>query len=347
MNNKIRFNNDYNHGAIPQILQALSETNETAFGGYGIDELCEKAKSEIKKHLDSPDAQIHFLIGGTQVNYTAIASILRPYQSVICADTGHINVHETGAVENTGHKIIPLKSCDGKITASQIEAEATNFEESPVQEHITQPKMVYISQPTEFGTIYSKSELIEISSACAKHDLYLFVDGARLGYALGSKENDVTLADLASLSDMFYIGGTKCGALFGEALVITNPELQPNFRSYIKQNGALLAKGWLLGLQFYTLFKDNLYFEATKKACDLALSIRDAFHNKNIKSYIESPTNQQFVLVTETQKSKLAENFIFEEEGKSDENHYIIRFCTSWSTKTEEVAKLLQEIEKL
>ncbi|MBQ0051795.1 MAG: aminotransferase class I/II-fold pyridoxal phosphate-dependent enzyme [Treponema sp.] len=343
----IRFNNDYNHGALPQILEALSSTNDTAFGGYGTDDLSESARKEIKKYLDFPEAQVHFLIGGTQVNYVAIASMLRPFQSVICAESGHINVHETGAVENTGHKIIGLPHVDGKISAAQIEKIAADFEESPVQEHITQPKMVYISQPTEYGTIYSKEELIEISSTCAAHDLYLFVDGARLGYALGSAENDVTLSDLANLTDMFYIGGTKCGALFGEALVITNKELQPNFRSYIKQNGAMLAKGWLLGIQFETMFKDGLYFKTAEQACKWALEIRDAFHKKGIKSYIESPTNQQFFAVTDEVKSKLAENFIFEDEGKTPEGLNIIRFCTSWSTKQEEVDELLKKVGDL
>lgn len=343
----IRFNNDYNHGAIPQILEALSKTNDEAYGGYGLDEWCKKAEQEILKYLDSPAAKVHFLIGGTQVNYIALTSALRPYQSILCADSGHINVHETGAVENTGHKIQALKSTNGKICAAQIDEAANLFESSPVQEHITQPKLVYISQPTEYGTIYSKSELKEISETCKKHDLTLYVDGARLGYALGSKENDVTLKDLAAYSDMFYIGGTKCGALFGEALVIVNPAFQKDFRSYIKQNGAMLAKGWLLGLQFYTLFKDGLYFGITKSASNSALKIRDAFKAKNIPCYIESPTNQQFFLVTDEQKAKLAKNFIFEDEGAYDATHTIIRFCTSWSSKQEEVDALIKAVEEL
>ncbi len=343
----IRFNNDYNHGAVPEILEALAATNNDAYAGYGLDEWCDKAKEAIAQYLDEPDAAIHFLIGGTQVNFTAITAALRPYQSVLCADSGHINVHETGAVENTGHKIEALPAVDGKITAEQIDCAAAAYEASSIPEHITQPKLVYISQPTEYGTIYSKAELADISAVCAKHGLFLFVDGARLGYALGSDENDVTLSDLASLTDMFTIGGTKCGALFGEALVISDPSLQPDFRSYIKQNGAMLAKGWLLGLQFYTLFKDGLYFRVTEGATKLGLQIRDAFHKKGIKSYIESPTNQQFVIVDKAQKATLAKDFIFEEELTLDSEHDVIRFCTGWNNTQDEVDALIRAIEAL
>lgn len=343
----IRFNNDYNHGAVPQILEALSKTNSEAYCGYGLDEWCGKAKNEIAKYLDAPQAQIHFLVGGTQVNYTAIACALRPYQSILCADSGHINVHETGAVENTGHKIESLAALNGKITSEQIEKAAVAYETSTIPEHITQPKLVYISQPTEYGTIYSREELSAISAVCKKHGLILFADGARLGYALGSKENDLSLSDIASLTDMFTIGGTKCGALFGEALVISNKSLQTDFRSYIKQNGAMLAKGWLLGLQFYTLFKDGLYFNVTKKADELAMKIRDAFHKKGIRSFIESPTNQQFVIVSKEQKAKLAENFIFEEEAVFDEENDVIRFCTSWNSTEEEIDLLVKAINEL
>lgn len=343
----IRFNNDYNHGAHPSILDALQETNQTAFGGYGLDEYCRAASEEIKKYLDCPDAAIHFMIGGTQVNYTVIACALRPYQSVLCADTGHIHVHETGAVENTGHKITALPSVNGKITAAQIEAEAVAYETSTVPEHITQPKMVYISFPTEYGTLYSLQELEDISKVCRSHGLYLFVDGARMAYGLAAAGNDVTLADLARLTDVFYIGGTKCGTLFGEAVVIINPSLKPDFRSFIKQNGAMLAKGWLLGLQFYTLFKDGLYFEIAKQAVTYALQIRDAFAAKGISSYIESTTNQQFVVLENSIMNRLAENYIYEFEGTVDENHSIVRFCTAWSTLPEEVDALIADIAKL
>lgn len=343
----IRFNNDYNHGAHPQILEALTLSNNESYGGYGLDFWCDKASSILKEQIDNPHAAVHFLIGGTQVNFTAIAASLRPYQSILCADSGHINVHETGAVENTGHKIEAIQGVDGKITAIQIAEAANAYATSTVPEHITQPKMVYLSFPTEYGTIYSKKELNEISQVCKEYHLFLFIDGARLGYGLGSKENDLTLKDLASLSDMFYIGGTKCGALFGEALIITNPDLQIDFRSYIKQNGAMLAKGWLLGLQFCILFQNNLYFEITKKAVDYAMQIRKAFHDKNIPSYIESSTNQQFVILNNKQIDKLSEKYIFEFEDTLDDTHSIVRFCTSWSTTQDEVNALLSDIAKL
>lgn len=343
----IRFNNDYNHGAHPAILQALSETNQMSYGGYGLDEWCEKGSEEIKKYLDCPEADIHYMVGGTQVNFTVITAALRPYQSVLCADTGHINVHETGAVEHTGHKVQALPSRDGKITAAQVEEAAELYRTSDVQEHITQPKMVYISFPTEYGTIYSRQELENLSTVCRKYGLYLFVDGARLGYGLGSTDCDITLRDLARLTDVFYIGGTKCGALFGEAVVIVHPALKTDFRSFIKQSGGMLAKGWLLGLQFYTLFKNGLYFDITKKAVDYAMEIKDAFFRKGIPSYIDSPTNQQFVVVENSIKDKLAEKYVFEFDRKIDDTHCSIRFCTSWSSTDAEIKALIKDIQNL
>lgn len=343
----IRFNNDYNHGAHPAILEALLNTNDESYGGYSIDPWCEKAAAEIKKYLDAPEADIHFLVGGTQANFTVIASALKPFQGVISADTGHINVHETGAVENTGHKVIALPPAEGKISAEQVAEQAQLFEDSGIKEHITQPKMVYISYPTEFGTIYSKQELEDISAVCKKYGLFLFVDGARLGYGLGSEKADVTIADMARLTDVFYCGGTKCGALFGEAVVITNPALKADFRAYMKQNGAMLAKGWLLGLQFYTLFKDGLYFEITEKADRYAMQIKRAFEEKGIPSFIESYTNQQFVVLKNSDAEKLAEKYVYEYDHKIDEEHCCVRFCTSWSSKEEEIESLLADIRML
>lgn len=343
----IRFNNDYNHGAHPAILEALMQTNDESYGGYGLDPWCEKAAQEIKKYLDCPEAAVHFLVGGTQANFTVIAAALRPYQSVISADSGHIHVHETGAVEHCGHKIQALPAKEGKITAAQIAAEAELYRTSGVQEHITQPKLVYISYTTEYGTLYSRQELEEISAVCKEYSMYLFIDGARLGYGLGSCRSDVTLKDIARLSDAFYCGGTKCGAMFGEAVVLTNPELNDNFRSYIKQNGAMLAKGWLLGLQFYTLFKDGLYFEITKQADEYAMQIKQAFADKGIPAYIESFTNQQFMVLENGQMEQLAKKYVFEYEAKIDENHSCVRFCTSWSTKAEEVEALTADIARL
>lgn len=343
----IRFNNDYNHGAHPAILEALVNTNSESYGGYGQDIWCEKAAEEIKKYLDCPQADIHFLVGGTQTNYIVIASALRPYQSVISAASGHIHVHETGAVENCGHKIITLPHTNGKITASQIKAEAELFKTSEIPEHITEPKMIYLSYTTEYGTIYSKAELEEISAVCKEYGLYLFVDGARMGYGLGAKNADLTLADFARLTDVFYCGGTKCGLLFGEAVVITNPDLKVGFRSYMKQNGALLAKGWLLGLQFYTVFKDGLYFEITKQADAYAMKIKEAFSAKGIPAFIESDTNQQFVVLENAQIERLAKKFIFEFDQKIDDTHSVVRFCTSWSTLEEEVDALIHDIAEL
>lgn len=343
----ICFNNDYHNGAHPAILEVLAQTNEESYGGYGIDEWCDRAAAEIKKYSDCPQADIHFVIGGTQANFTVIAAALRPYQSVICADSGHIHVHETGAVEHTGHKIQTLPGTDGKLTAAQIAEAAEAYRSCDIREHITQPKMVYLSFPTEYGTLYSLKELQDIRHVCQKYDLFLFIDGARLGYGIGSEKNDVTMADLARLTDVFSCGGTKCGALFGEALIITNSRLQPDFRSYMKQNGAMLAKGWLLGLQFYTLFHKGLYFEITKQADRFAMQIKQAFAEKGIPSYIESFTNQQFVILTDSQIKALSQNYIFEYDKKIDDTHASVRFCTSFSTRQEEVDSLLADIRRL
>lgn len=343
----IRWNNDYNHGAHPEVLKAFQDTNDTSYGGYGLDEWCMAGAEEIKKYLGNVNADVHFMVGGTQVNYTVISAALRPYQGVVSADTGHIHVHETGAVEHIGHKIHALPSVDGKITAEQVRREAENYRTSGVQEHITDPRMVYISYPTEFGTLYTKEELIAISQVCRDYNLYLFVDGARMGYGLGSEVCDMTMAELAELVDIFYIGGTKCGAMLGEAVVIMREELKDHFRSYIKQNGAMLAKGWILGLQFYTLFKDGLYFKITKEADKYALRIKDAFSAKGIPAYIESFTNQQFVVVTEEQMNRLGENHVYEYQNQLEDGRYCIRFCTSWSTKAEDVDTLIADIQAL
>ena len=343
----IRFNNDYNHGAHPAILEAVMKTNTESYGGYGLDSWSEKGAAAIRKYLEGADADIHFLLGGTQVNYTVIAAALRPYQSVISAVTAHINHHETGAVENTGHKIQAVPGENGKLTAAGIAAAAEAYRRSGTQEHITQPKLVFLSFPSEYGTIYTRQELMDIHAVCREYDLYLFVDGARLGYGLGSQANDVTLADLARLTDAFYIGGTKCGAMFGEAVVLMHPALRENFRSFMKQNGAMLAKGWLLGLQFYTLFQDGLYFRITEKADEAAMQIKDAFSRKGIPFYMESFTNQQFVLLTESEKKRLAEKYIFEEEEVLSDGRSCVRFCTSWSTTPEEAAALVSDIQKL
>ncbi len=341
----IRFNNDYSRGAHPAVLKALAETNGVSYGGYGIDPWCEKAADEIKKHLDKPDAAVHFLVGGTQTNMTAIAACLLPYQCAVSAETGHIHAHETGALEHGGHKILTLPAKDGKPDAGQIEAVAEAYRSSPIQEHITQPRLVYISFPTEYGTVYSLAELKRIRAVCDKYGMVLFVDGARMGYGLAAA--DVTLRDMARLADMFYIGGTKCGALFGEALVITNPELKPNFRSYIKQNGAMLAKGWLLGVQFHALFENGLYFDICRRAVDQAQKIRAAFEAKGVPIYVDSPTNQQFVVLDHGQIEALEKKYVFEPDHHVDDARMCVRFCTSWYTSDEDIAALTADIQNL
>lgn len=342
----IRWNNDYNHGALPEILAALEETNNTAFGGYGIDDACNSAAEKIKM-LCEADVDVHFLVGGTQTNYTLIDAALRPYQSPVCTVSGHINSHETGAVESTRHKIITVPGYDGKISSSEVEKVASDFAASRVKEHITMPKLVYISQPTEYGTLYSKNELEALRNVCDKYGLYLYLDGARLSYAFGAESNDVSIADISKLTDAFYIGGTKCGALFGEALIIRNNALKTDFRSYIKMNGGMLAKGWLLGLQFDTLFSNGLYFEIGKKADDYAAQIKTAFASKGVKCFIENDTNQLFVILTDEQCEIIGKKHIYEFQERIDDNNCCVRFCTAWSTKADEVNALIADISQM
>ncbi|MBQ9953835.1 MAG: aminotransferase class I/II-fold pyridoxal phosphate-dependent enzyme [Eggerthellaceae bacterium] len=346
----IRFNNDYNRGAHPAILAALSATNDEPFEGYGLDPWCEAAAREILKYLDEPErarASVHFLVGGTQTNVTVISALLRPWQSVVSAHSGHINVHETGAVEHSGHKVEALPAQNGKISAEQVAAVAEGFRVSDIPEHITQPKMVYISLPTEVGSVYTRAELEALRAVCDEYSLILFIDGARLSYGLASPACDLTLADIARLTDVFYIGGTKCGALFGEAVVFTNPALACDFRSAIKQNGGMLAKGWLLGLQFHTLFRDGLYFRIAESAISQAMRIRDAFAAAGVPAYAESPTNQQFVVLTEEQMRALGQKYIYEYEAALGEGRHAVRFCTSWSTSDADVDALVADIAAL
>lgn len=344
----IRWNNDYNQGAHPLVLDALVKTNQQSYGGYGLDEWCQRASEEIKRHLGAANADIHFLTGGTQANFTVIAAALRPYQSVISAAEGHINAHETGAVEHIGHKIQPIAADGSKLTAEAIAEAAEQYRVSGVKEHITQPKLVFLSFPSEYGEIYSRQELEDIRAVCDTYGMYLYIDGARLAYGLGSRQCDVTLADLAEAADVFYIGGTKCGALLGEAVVILCDDLKDNFRSYMKQNGGMLAKGWLLGLQFYTLFKGDLYFSIGKEADEKAMRIKEAFEAKEIPFYAESSTNQQFVLLTEEQAQQLGKRHIAEPLMEFEEYEMrCLRFCTSWSTDWEDVETLVRDIAAL
>lgn len=343
----IRFECDYTEGAHPQIMQRLMETNMEQTQGYGMDPHCQKARAYIKEACQAPDADVHFLVGGTQTNTTVIAATLRPYQGVIAAQTGHINVHETGAIEATGHKVLALPSADGTLTAEQIEeAVVAHFNDND-HEHIVQPGMVYISHPTENGTLYGKEQLEKISAVCKKYDLPLFVDGARMGYGLHSPKSELTLADFARLTDVFYIGGTKVGALFGEAVVITKESLKKDFRYCIKQRGGMLAKGRLLGIQFETLFENGLYDEISAYAVGLAMKIKDAFAAKGVSFLFDSYTNQQFPILNEQQYAYLKEKYAFCFWSKVDEEHSAVRFCTSWATSEAAVDALVREIETM
>lgn len=342
----IYFNCDYTEGAHSGILEKLAETNMEQTSGYGMDAHCQHAAELIRNACDCADADIHFLVGGTQTNVTVIDAALKPYQGVICASSGHINVHETGAVEACGHKCITIPSEDGKIYEPQVRELLADHYANGGDEHMAQPKMVYISNPTEWGTIYSKEELKNLYALCKEYGVYLFVDGARLGYGLVCKENDLTLADMAAYTDVFYIGGTKVGALFGEAVVITNPELKPDFRYNIKQHGGMLAKGRLLGIQFETLFTDNLYFEIAKHAMNMAEKIHDKLAALGVEFTVDSPTNQIFAALPNQVIEHLSEKYVFEPMGKKDESHSVIRICTSWATKEENVNALLEDFEK-
>lgn len=342
----IRFECDYEEGMHPKILEKLIETNLEQTPGYGKDDYCISAANRIKAMCNNQDADVHFLVGGTQTNMIVIDSILKPYQGVICADIGHINVHETGAVESTGHKIITVESHNGKIAAEQVEKICEEHYNSELREHTVQPGMVYITNPTEIGTIYKKEELEEISKICKKYNIPLFMDGARLGYGLMSKENDMILDDIARLCDVFYIGGTKIGAMFGEAVVITNKNLQKGFRYMIKRDGGLLAKGRMLGIQFDTLFTDNLYFEISKHAIDMAMKIKEALINKGYQFKYESSTNQQFPIIDNEKLRELEEKYTFDYWEKYNETSSVVRICTSWATKEEYVNQLIEDLEK-
>ncbi len=341
----IRFECDYSEGAHEKIMQRLMETNYEQTVGYSEDPYCASAREKIKAACDCPDAAVHFLVGGTQANATVIGSILRPHQGVLSAASGHINVHETGAIEALGHKVLGLPHKDGKISAQQVRDYVAAHYADGSFEHIVQPGMVYISHPTEMGTLYTLQELTELSQACRELNLPLFVDGARLGYGLAAGE--VTLRDMARLADVFYIGGTKCGALFGEAVVITAKALQKDFRYHIKQRGGMLAKGRLLGLQFDTLFTDGLYEKITGNAARQALRIRAAFEKKGVKMHFDSPTNQQFPELTQAQMDALSRDFSFTYWEKAEGEYHAVRFCTSWATKDESVDQLIAAIEKL
>ena len=332
---------DYSEGAHPRILEALNRTNLEQTDGYGIDPHCDRAVELIKNRIQNDNADIHFFVGGTQTNLTAIAAFLRPHQAVIAASTSHINVHETGAIEATGHKILLRPTDDGKLTPSDIQYALDEHED----EHMAKPTLVYISNSTEIGSIYLKSELEGLSEICRANGLILYMDGARLGSALASKENDLTLPDIASLVDAFYIGGTKNGALFGEALVICKEELKEDFRYHIKQRGGLLAKGRLLGIQFEEFFQGNLYFELAAHANRMADHLNDCFLDLGCKFLTHSPSNQIFPILPNSIIEKLEEDYSFYRWKKIDNKSSAIRLVTSWTTDEKEVLMFIEKLK--
>ena len=329
----------------PLILDALTRTNMEKTSGYGTDEYCASAREKILSAcgLTSDEGEVHFLVGGTQTNATVIAGLLRPYEGVIAATTGHVALHEAGAIEASGHKVLTIEGVDGKLTAEAVDGYITAFRADEAWDHMVWPGMVYISQPTEYGTLYSLSELEALSALCRKWEIPLFVDGARLGYALASPATDVTLKDLARLCDVFYIGGTKCGAMFGEAVVMRKG-LVPHFFTIIKQQGALLAKGRMLGLQFDTLFTDDLYINIARHAVAEAARLREAFRAKGYEVYAESPTNQLFIALTAEQEAHLRTLTTFSEWERTSDGRLVVRLATSWATRSEDVDAVIEKL---
>lgn len=336
----ISFTSDYIAGAHPAIMQRLLETNMENLSGYGTDQYCTQAKEKIKEVFHCPDGEVFFLVGGTQTNQVIISTMLAPYEGVIAAKTGHVSVHEAGAIEYSGHKVIELEEKDGKLAAEDIKKCMEDFYADDNHEHMVYPGMVYISFPTEYGTLYSKQELTEISNICRSYKIPLFIDGARLGYGMESKENELTPEEIAKLSDVFYIGGTKVGALCGEAVVFPHHNTPKHFVTQIKQRGALLAKGRLLGIQFDTLFTDDLYFEISKHAISMAEKLKEVFHKKGYTFFLESPTNQQFIILENEKMKELSKNVEFGFWEKYDDNHTVVRFATSWSTDESSIDQL-------
>ena len=338
----LHFDSDYMEGAHPAILERLVTTNFEQTAGYGEDEYSKSAKEKIKKACKCDDASVYFLVGGTQSNSTVLDALLKSYEGVISAKTGHINTHESGAVEFSGHKVIELEQHEGKIDADVLNEYPKNFFEDSNYEHMVIPGAVYISYPTEYGTLYTKDELSKISNICRKFDISLFIDGARMGYGIVAKGADITLEYLAQCCDAFYIGGTKVGALFGEAVVIKDSKRISHFKTIIKQHGALLAKGRILGLQFDTLFTDNLYFEIAKHANAMADKLKKAFISKGYRLFLDSTTNQQFVILNNKKIKELENKVTFTFWEKYDETSQVIRFVTSWATKEEDIDKMIE-----
>lgn len=342
------FESDYNNGCLPEILRRLSETNDEKASGYGFDPYTERAKDRIRKACDMMEAEVHFLVGGTQTNATAIDSLLQGCEGVLSVDTGHINVHESGAVEAFGHKVLVLPGiAGGKMAASQIDDYMRKFLADKTYPHMVQPGMVYITLPTELGALYSRKELADIYTVCQQYGLRLYVDGARLGYGLMAEGNDIDLPFLAHHCDAFYIGGTKVGALLGEALIYTNTRAPKYIFTIIKRHGALLAKGRVLGLQFDTLFTDDLYFRVSRHAIDMAQALRKVFAKHGLSLGIDSPTNQQFVILSKEQKQRLAEEIAFEIWEPLPNDHLLCRFVTCWATTEADIAALDEALARI
>ena len=339
----ISFESDYIAGAHPQVLKRLVETNLETLSGYGSDRYCESAREKIRLACGLEDAQVEFLTGGTQTNEIVISTMLKDHEGVIAAATGHINVHEAGAIEYTGHKVIALPQEQGKLKATDLKNYLETFYADETHEHMVFPGMVYISHPTEYGTLYSKQELEDIAGVCHAYHMTLFMDGARLGYGLMSRETDVTLQDIARICDVFYIGGTKVGALCGEAVVFTKGNRPEHFINSVKKRGALLAKGRLVGVQFDALFTDDLYSRIGSHAIEMAERLKELFRRKGYEFFLESPTNQQFVILDNRDLKRLKEQVVFSFWEKKDEEHTVVRFATSWST-TEEDLEALESI---
>ena len=338
----LSFECDYNVGAHPLILQRLIETNFEAQPGYGEDTYTASAKQKIKAACGRENLDVHFLAGGTQTNRIVIDSMLHPVQGVIAATTGHVAAHEAGAIEASGHKVLTVPGHDGKVHADEVEALIKAFYNDASYTHMVFPGMVYVSHPTEYGTLYTKDELTAVSEVCRKYGIPLFLDGARLGYGLMSEGTDITLGDLCDLCDVFYIGGTKVGALCGEAVVFTKGNTPAHFFTFIKQNGALLAKGRLIGVQFDVLFTDDLYFKLGKNAIDMARELRRICAEKGYKTYLDSPTNQQFFILENDKCAELSKHVRFSEWERPDEQHTVIRLATSWATTKADLAALAE-----
>ena len=338
----ISFENDYSEGTAKEILDELIKENYTQVTGYGKDKYCLKASKAIKKAIGDDKVDVHFIPGGTPCNVLA-CSMVKPYEAIICASTGHINVHETGAIENTGHKCLVAESVDGKLTAESIQK---IYDKHP-DEHMVKPAMVYISDSTEIGTIYTKKELTAISNKCKKLGLYLYLDGARLGSALTAKGNDLTLKDINKLCDIFYIGGTKNGALLGEAMVVKNPVLKKDFRYLLKNKGFMLAKHRTVGISFYKLFENDLYYELAKHANKMADELRNCFKQTKTKFFANTTTNQVFVVLSNDTIKKLRKKYVFEDWGTVDNKHTAVRFVTSWATKKENVGSFIKDYKNL